>query len=104
MCTNDHQRLEPKAVDEAEEFVFLARIGATRVDDNTILDVFVIDDVGVFREGIKDKGFELEHKYCFDTALRQAQGPLRDMFFGAKVGIFPQHSKDFAYLCRLIWD
>ena len=104
MCTNDHQRLEPMAVDEAKEFVFLARIGATRVDDDTFFDNVVVYDIGVFRERIKDKGFELEHKYCFDTALRQAQGPLRDMFFGAKVGIFPQHSKDFAYLCPLIWD
>ena len=104
MCTNDHQRLEPMAVDEAEEFVFLARIGAAWVDNDTFFDNVVVYDIGVFRERIKDKGFELEHKYCFDTALRQAQGPLRDMFFGAKVGIFPQHSKDFTYLCPLIWD
>lgn len=65
MCTNDHQRLEPMAVDEAEEFVFLARIGATRVDDDTFFDIVVVYDIGVFREGVEDKGFELEHNDVF---------------------------------------
>ena len=103
MGADDHQRLEAMAVDETEEFVFLGHIGAAWIDEDAVCGIVVINDIGVFREGIKDKLFEFEHDYNFDAALRRAQGPLEHVFFGAKVGIFPQYSKEFAYLCPLIW-
>ena len=62
---DDHQRLEAVAVDEAEELVFLARVGAARVDDDTFLGVVVVNDEGVFRKGIENKLFELEHNDGF---------------------------------------
>lgn len=55
------------AVDEAEEFVFLARIGATWVNDNTFLGVIVVNDVCVFPKGIEDKGFEFEHDFIISA-------------------------------------
>ena len=61
MRIDDHQGLEAMAVDEAEELILLAYVGAARVDDDTVLGGIVVDDVGVFREGIEDKGFELKH-------------------------------------------
>lgn len=54
VCIDGHQRLEAVAVDEAEQLVFLACVGAARVDDDTFLAVVVVDDVCVFREGIED--------------------------------------------------
>ena len=60
---DDHQRFEAVAVDEAEELVFLACRGAARVDDDAFLGVVVVNDKGVFREGIEDDLFELEHDY-----------------------------------------
>ena len=48
------------AVNEAKKFVFLTRIGAARVDDDTFLGVIVVNDVCVFRKGIEDKGFVFE--------------------------------------------
>ena len=104
MRADDHQRLEAMAVDEAEEFIFLAGIGASRVNDDAFLGIVVVNDVGVFRERIEDELFEFEHDNNFDAALRRAQGPQEHVFFGAKVGIFRQYSKEFAYLCPLIWN
>ena len=57
---------EAVAVDEAEELVFLACRGAARVDDDAFEGVFVVNDVGAFREGIEDEGFEFEHGFLFD--------------------------------------
>ena len=62
---DDHQRLEAVAVDVAKEFVLLALVGATRVDDDTFLGVVVVNDIGVFREGIEDKGIKLKHNDVF---------------------------------------
>ena len=62
---DDHQRLEVMAVDEAEEFVLFARSGATRVDDNTFFGVVVINDISVFRKGIKYELFEFKHNDDF---------------------------------------
>ena len=63
MRIDSHQRLEAMAVDETEEFVFLACIRATRIDDDTFLGILVIDNISVFRKGIEDKRFELEHDF-----------------------------------------
>ena len=53
VCIDDHQRLEVMAIDEVEKFIFLACIGAARVNDDAFLGVLVVNDVGVFRKGIK---------------------------------------------------
>ena len=55
------ERLEAVAVDEAEEFVFLARIGAAGVDEDTFFGIVVVNDIGIFREGIEDEFFDFEH-------------------------------------------
>ena len=65
MCVDDHQRFEAVAVNEAKEFVLLARSGAAWVDDDTFLGVAVINDVCVFRKGIADKRFDLKHNDVF---------------------------------------
>jgi hypothetical protein len=52
-----HQLLEAMAVYEPEEFIFLACIGAARIDDDTFLGAIVVNDISVFRKGIKDKLF-----------------------------------------------
>ena len=53
MRVDGHQRLQLVAVDETEQAVFLAFVGAARVDDDTFLGV-VVKDVGVFRKWIED--------------------------------------------------
>jgi len=65
MRADDHQRLEAMAVDEAEEFIFLAGIGAARVNNDAFLGIVVVYDVCVFRERIKDELFEFEHNHVF---------------------------------------
>ena len=77
VCVDDHQGLETVAVDKTKERVFLGWRGTARVDDDTFLGGIVIDDVGVFREGIEYEGFEFEHSCIIEPALRQAQGPTR---------------------------
>ena len=52
-------------IDEAEEFIFFTSIGAAWINDDAFLGVAVINDIGVFREGIKDELFEFEHNYVF---------------------------------------
>jgi len=65
MCVDDHQRFESMAVDEAEELVFLARVGAAWVDDDAIFGIVVVYDISIFRERIENKLFEFEHNYRF---------------------------------------
>ena len=79
------------AIDEAKEFVFLRHIGAAWVDDDAFFFVVIVNDVGIFREGIEDERFELEHNIFFDAALRllrqaqePAQGPLSESFSGQR--------------------
>ena len=66
MRVDDHQRLETVAVDEAEKFILLEWVGAARVDDDAFAG-FGIDDVGVFRKGIEDEGFESEHDFTISA-------------------------------------
>ena len=61
MGADGQKRLEAVAVDEAEEFVLLAWIGTAGVDEDTFFGIVVVNDIGAFREGIKDKFFEFEH-------------------------------------------
>lgn len=61
--TDDHQRLQPMAVDKAEELVFFSNIGTASIYDDAFLGVVIIDDVGIFRKGIEDKRIEFEHDY-----------------------------------------
>lgn len=62
---DNHQRLETVAVDVAKEFVLLALVRATRVDDDAFLGAVVVNDIGIFREGIEDKGIKLKHNDVF---------------------------------------
>ena len=97
MRIDSHQRLEVMAVDETEEFVFLACIRAAWVDNDTFLGVVIVNDISVFRKGIEDKLFQFKHSIFFDTAFRQAQGPkvvesveALHSFARAKIRFFPQ--------------
>ena len=61
VCVDNHQRIEPVTVDEAEEAVSLVGRGATGIDDKAFFGVVVINDVGVFGKRVENEGFEFEH-------------------------------------------
>lgn len=60
-----HQRLEAMTVDEAEEFILFARSGAARVNDDAFLGIVVVNDIGVFREGIENERIKFKHNDVF---------------------------------------
>ena len=62
---DNHQRLEAVAVDVAKEFVLLALVRATRVDDDAFLGIVVVNDIGVFREGIENERIKFKHNDVF---------------------------------------
>lgn len=62
---DDHQRLQPMAVDEAEELVLLVWGRAAGINDEALFGVVVINNVGVFGKRVENKGFKFEHSQLF---------------------------------------
>lgn len=79
---------EAMAVDETKELVFGTDCITAWVDDDAVLGVGVVNDVSVFREGVENELFYIEHN---------------DVFRG-KDNAFWEALRDFAYLCGLIFD
>ena len=62
---DNHQRLEAESVDVAKEFVLFTLVGATWVDDGAFLGIVVVNDIGVFREGIENERIKFKHNDVF---------------------------------------